>query len=58
MFLTDRWRAALFIEAGKATSFFPCFDDPILKVPFDIKLARPKNMHILASVGSKNTTPV
>lgn len=39
-----------------ARRMFPCFDEPEYKVPFNIKIARPKTMHTLFTTPLKKTT--
>jgi aminopeptidase N len=38
--LLGRWFAATKLSSGNARQVFPCFDEPELKAPFEISVAK------------------
>lgn len=50
-----RWLATTHFQPIYARRVFPCFDEPYFKAPFEISIARRKNMTVLSNMPIKET---
>ena len=53
----DRWYAFTQFEAVDARRAFPCFDEPAMKIPWEVTLLVPREAVVVANSPERDRAP-